>query len=143
MSFPTATGNLSETLFGGTEMSKFEQSLEEESTSKYYSKRLNRRDYSYDLYRTVLIVVITAMIFIIIVAFFDVIRNIITSYYISKSIRDPEVDNPPEYIKKTEISDKNAIISSLVFAIIVTVIGLIIIYFLVTYFWRERPSTKE
>jgi len=140
MSFQPIEPGLRESLFGTAEMSKFNTSLEEERIDKYYRRTSSRREVSHDLYQTILIVIVTAIIFIIIVSVFDIIKNIITSYYITRSLRDPKANNTPEDIARTEIADTNAILSSVVFAIIAIIIGLIIIYFIMIYFWRRKEK---
>jgi len=136
MSFETIEPGFNQSLLGTAEISKFSETRPD--YDEYYRKGLGkRRETGHNINRTVSIIIITAIIFVIIISYFDVIRNIINSYYISKALRHPNSNNTPEDIIRTEIADQNAIVASIIFAIISTIIGLIIIYFVMTYFWKR------
>lgn len=74
---------------------------------------------------TIYIIIISAFIFISIIAIFDVIRNVISNYYAEKTLNDPKINNTKEDIERAEIANQNALWSSIVFAAIAFVIGVI------------------
>lgn len=138
MSFHPNSPGFDQSLLGAVDITKFsDQSLPNYDT--YYREKIGRsREIGTDVYQTVLIVIITAIIFIIIVSYFDVIRNIINSYYISKSLRDSHADNNEQDIIRTEIGDQNGVAASVVFAAVATVLGLCIIFLIMSFLWRRK-----
>jgi len=81
--------------------------------------------------RTILIIIMSAIIFITLVALYDVFRNYINNQYSKKALINPQSHNTNEEIEKALISNQenlNASITFAVFCIIVAVILIMIIY---------------
>lgn len=107
------------------------EELAERRPKTHGSPRDNPKSIEY----TIFIIIISAFIFISVIAIFDVLRNAINNFFADRSLRDPNSNNTPEDIERTEIANKNALESSIVFAaiaVLIAIIGTIIIdkYFL-------------
>lgn len=80
---------------------------------------------------TISVVIISALVFITLVAIYDVIRNIINNYYAEKSLKDPNSHNTQEEIDRTTIANNNQLTASIIFALFCIITAVIIIIILV------------
>ena len=65
---------------------------------------------------TVVIIIISAIIFIAVVAIYEVFRNIINRHYSRQALYDPEAKNNLDDINRTIIVNNNSLQATLVFA---------------------------
>jgi hypothetical protein len=80
---------------------------------------------------TLIIVIISAIIFVTIVAIYDVIRNSINNYYAKIALTNTQAQNTTQYINSNLIANTQALISSIVFAIVCIITAIIFIPVLV------------
>jgi hypothetical protein len=76
---------------------------------------------------TLMIVIISAIIFVTIVAIYDVLRNAINNYYSKIALADPKAKNKKQVIDSTLIANKQALISSIVFATVCIITAIILV----------------
>ncbi len=86
--------------------------------------------------KLVLTVIISAIIFVTVVAIYDVIRNVINNYYAMKALTNPEAENSEHEINSTLIANNDGFISSMVFAGICIAIAAFVLYFAWPYLKR-------
>lgn len=91
------------------------------------------KDSDSSLRRTIITIVISAILFVTIVSIYDVLRNAINNHYARVALTDPRAKNTQQEITSTLIANKQGLISSIVFAILCIVIALIVIYILYLY----------
>jgi len=77
--------------------------------------------------KTILLVVISAVIFVTAVAIYDVFRSWITNYFARKTLEDPREKNASDDIRKTEIANHNTYLSNVTFAVFTLLIAAIAI----------------
>lgn len=88
---------------------------------------------SRDLKYTIIVIFISAIIFVTIVSIYDVIRTIIKNYYAKIALEDPISNNKQEDIDRTIVSNYDALKSSFFFSLFCLVTGIILIYFLIKF----------
>lgn len=71
-----------------------------------------------DKFKSLRTVAISAIIFVTIIALYDVLRNVINHYWINQALQDPDSANTVNDIKRTQIANTNRIWSSLTFALV-------------------------
>lgn len=81
---------------------------------------------------TLIIVIISAIIFVTIVAIYDVIRNAINNYYAKIALINPIAGNTAQNINSTVIANKQALISSIVFAIFCVILAAVLVPIMAT-----------
>lgn len=122
MSFTPISGGLSSALSGTVE------------PNELYERRIHApSDKIQQLLYTILIVIISALIFVTVIAIYDVLRNTINNYYANIALLDPNSHNTPEEIERTQIANYNALISSLAFAASCLITALILIVIIVHF----------
>lgn len=82
---------------------------------------------------TLIIVILSAMIFVTIIAIFDVFKNAINNYYAARALKNPKAGNSQQDINSTLIANTEGLTASVIFAILCIVLTLIAIYFLYSY----------
>jgi len=80
---------------------------------------------------TIIIIVISAIIFVTVVAIYDVLRNYINNYYASRALRDPLSTNTVQDISRTETANRSNFVSSLIFALVCVLVALVLIPLLI------------
>ena len=75
----------------------------------------------------ILRVIISAIIFLTIIAIYNVISTAIDNYYSNIALNDPNSNNTQEEIDRTNIANYYALISTIVYALICLVIAIILI----------------
>jgi hypothetical protein len=79
---------------------------------------------------TILMIIMSAMIFVAMISTYDVIRNAVNMMYAKMSLEDPRSENSEHDITRTLIVNHNAFISSIIFCVVAisfAVIGVSII----------------
>lgn len=129
MSFqPLSNRGLSESLVGVADPAKFTDPFRNESREIHAG--LPKGD---TLKYTLIIVIISAIIFVTVIAIYDIIRNYINNKYAKISLENPDSGNTPQQIQSTLIANSNQLISSFVFALICIILALILIPILITF----------
>ncbi len=82
---------------------------------------------------TIKIIVISAILFITVIALYDVVRSAITIYFADKALTDPLSGNTPQQIRQTKISNENTFYSSVIFALICIITAPILIILILMY----------
>ena len=121
---PLKEGSLSTSLLGISDVGKFTDVSR--SDDSYQGGTYNPRNR--DLKYTLIIIVISAIIFVTIVSIYDVIRTIIKNYYAKIALTDPMSNNKQEDIDRTIISNYDALKSNFFFALFCLVTGIILIW---------------
>ena len=127
MSFVPLNGGFSESLLGvGTtnliDMAKFnEKGLEDLHPEKT------------GLTNSILLVVISAIIFVTVVSFYDVLRTFINATFAKVALEDPRAQNTEQDIISTEIANKEAVISSITFFGLSLLLGILIVSIIFRY----------
>src|SRR5438105_15887759 len=76
----------------------------------------SRSSNSPSLKYTLILIIISAIIFVTIVSLYDVLRNFISKTYATATLNDPISHNLPEQIEATLLANNNAFYASLTFA---------------------------
>lgn len=85
---------------------------------------------------TIILVIISAIIFVTVVSIYDIIRALITNYYAKKTLEDPVSNNTTEDIERTLLANNNAFYASFVFAGICVLTAVIFIPLLLYLYKR-------
>ena len=85
------------------------------------------------IHYTLIIILISAIIFVTVISIYDVFRNIINNYFAKLALIDPQANNRKEEIQRTIIANEDAFKSSVVFSLFCIITGLIIIWILVKF----------
>jgi hypothetical protein len=65
---------------------------------------------------TLIIIIISAVIFVTVIAIYDVVRSSITAYYANLTLKDPDSNNSKQDIIKTHIANNNSLKATIWFA---------------------------
>ena len=74
---------------------------------------------------TIVIVIISAIIFVAMISIYDIFRNSINNVYARKALINPDSGNRPQDISATLIANRNALISSGIFCLICIMIAIV------------------
>ena len=154
MSFiPTSTVSLDTSLYGAGEPVKLLRSPDIKELSEYGMK--GDRDIDQDLYKreihgpseddkknrksyvtvpsipTIILIIISAIIFVTAVSIYDVFRSKINNYYAKINLEDPRSYNNREDIARTELANDRNLLSNIAFAIFAIIIAIILIPILI------------
>ncbi len=80
---------------------------------------------------TIITIIISALIFISIIAVFDVIKKIITNYYAEKTLKDPNLNNDTLNINRTFVANQQSLNSNIIFCLLSIFITFTLVPFLV------------
>lgn len=141
MSFtPISNVSLSTALAGAVEPTKFinvprSDDIYENKPNELYEKRIHGKiDRSESIKYTIIIVIVSAIIFVTVIAIYDIIRNGINNYYASIALNDVNSHNTPEQIEQTEIANSNSLWSSMVFALLCLISAVVFIVILIYFY---------
>lgn len=140
MSFTPLSGGTSTALIGAIEPTKFisiraSDDVYQNDPNELYARRVHRPlDRTENMKYTIVIVMISALIFVTVIAIYDVIRNAINNYYANIALLDPNSHNDPDDIERTQIANNNELWSSMVFAAVCLVSAIILIILLIYAF---------
>jgi len=82
---------------------------------------------------SLIMIFVSAVIFVTMVAIFEVLKNAINNYYAEIALNDPDVNNTPEDILTTTTANRYGLISSFVFAVICVIIAIIVLYIFIKH----------
>jgi len=122
MSFTPIHGGLG-TALTGTIVSPLAIDAEESVEQRLYNPSSKPQTVTY----TIIVIIISAILFVAVISLYDVIRSSINRYYADKSLVDPNSHNTPEDIERTQIANSNALLSTITFAIICVVLALLLL----------------
>lgn len=130
MSFTPLKG-FSTSLSGAVEPSKF-YLTRDEWREDLYSRRIHPlEDKAESIRYTILIVIISAILFVAVIALYDVLRNLTVNYFADRALRDPRSNNTQQDIESTNVANENTLLASIVFALICVVTAIFFITYLV------------
>ena len=89
------------------------------------------RDKTQTIRYTLIIIVISAIIFVTVIAIYDVLRIIITNFYAKAALTDPKAQVTPTDLTRTLIANYESFLATLVFALIAIFLALILIPILI------------
>lgn len=118
---PLGSGYLNNSLLGVADPVKFTDPLRPENTellARHVHDRTDTGSKQEMIKYTILIIVISAIIFVTVVASYDVIKTIIANYYARAALINPKSHNKQNDINRTIIANQNSLISASVFALI-------------------------
>lgn len=78
----------------------------------------------------IILSIVGAILFILVVSLFDIVRNWINNYYAEKALRDSASNVSTDDINSTIIANYQSLIASIVFAIFCVIVGVVSVYFL-------------
>lgn len=135
MSFTPLSGGTSSALLGAIEPGRFiDPDRIDTRREDLTSRRIHgAEDKGRSLKYTILIVIISAIIFITVIALYDVIRNAISDFYATNSLTDPNAHYTPGEIIQTRIANRNALIASIVFAAFCVLSALVLIVIIMKF----------
>jgi hypothetical protein len=124
MSFqPLKEGSLSTSLFGFSDVSKFSDISREENL---FDKRIHGlQEKQSKISYTLIIIIVSAIIFVTIVSIYEVIRTVIKNYYAKIALTDPMSNN-----KQTIVSNYDALKANFYFSLFCVVTGIVLIWIL-------------
>jgi len=115
-----SNGNLSTSLFGIGEPSKFLDLRNDDLAERHIHGPKEHRG-------TLIIIIISAIIFVTMVSVYDVAKGAIHNYYSKKALIDPNSHNTKEDIQRTLIADNESFKANCTFAVICVVSAIIFI----------------
>jgi hypothetical protein len=118
MSFSPITGGPNSSLLGSGNARILR--LDKGKDKDLYSKKL-----SYDQPNTIIVIILSAIIFVAIISIYDVGRNYINNRYAKIALEDTRSQNSQKEIDSTLISNYQSLLSSIVFCIISVVLAAI------------------
>lgn len=89
------------------------------------------RDKTQTIRYTLIIIVISAIIFVTVIAIYDVLRIVITNFYAKAALTDPKAQVTPTDLTRTLIANYESFLATLVFALIAIFLALILIPILI------------
>jgi ABC-type Fe3+ transport system permease subunit len=142
MSFTPISGGFSTALSGAVEPTKFlsdnrldtSDDIRLETRDLYGRKIHSPSENKYTKIKyTIVIVILSAIIFVTVIAIYDVLRNAINNYYANIALNDTNSHNTPEDIQRTTIANENALWSSMIFATVCIITAIILILIIIYY----------
>jgi hypothetical protein len=119
---PLSSGTLSSSLLGSADPARFTDPLREDarppSQEALESRRVHGsvRTQAETLAYTVLIIMVSAVIFVTVIAIYDVIKTAVSNHYAKSALLDPESHNKKTDIRRTLVANQAALNASAVFA---------------------------
>ena len=112
--------------------------------TSYYDSRIGSPSKQYEnplsIYRTVLLTLVSAVLFVTAISIYDIIRQRIVTYYARRAIEDPDACNDPQLIRRTLIVNRESFASTVTFSLVCIIIALIIIPILIYYIHKSFTS---
>jgi hypothetical protein len=135
MSFqPLKEGTISSALFGAADPSKFVDVSRDDVSKNMYKRHIHgSSEKKVNIGYTLIIIVISAIIFVTAVSIYDVFRSLITNYFAEMSLKDPNAQNKKEEIERTIIANKDSLKANFWFSLFCIFTGSILIYILIKF----------
>ena len=93
MAFRLLTDNINTSLLGTADPLKFVDANRLESNDLYARKIHGSDDKNRSIRYTIIIIIISAIIFVTVVSLYDIIRGYITNYFANKALHDPKFND--------------------------------------------------
>lgn len=134
VSFRPLSGNLSSSLLGVADPAKFTDPLRSDVRG---AVRVPKRfpdvsNTSETIKYTVIIIIVSAIIFVTAIAVYDVIKTALSNTFAKQALTNPKSHNKPRDIRRTEIANKAALGSSAAFAAVSVVSAIVFVPLLLT-----------
>lgn len=145
-SFSPLSGGFSTALSGTVEPVKFLDTSRPDiefrtESSDIYGRRIHEGSKSSGTINyTIVLVIISAIIFVTVVALYDVIRTGLNTYFANQALIDPNSHNTQQDIEAAQIANQNIFIANIVFAAITFAIAVIAILFFLWLLKTKRIS---
>jgi hypothetical protein len=121
-------------LLGAADAIKFVDVYRDDIDRSLYEKRIHSpEEKRASMKYTIIVIIISAIIFVTIISIYDIFRNIISNHYAEIALEDPNADNKSHDIKSTLIANRNALTSSIMFSLFCIITGTITIYILIKF----------
>lgn len=124
MSFHPLKGGFDQSLLGVGANSEIIGSTKLVNRAHYLAKPGEGFNFS----RTVIIIIVSAVIFVTVVSFYDVIRNIISNHYAKIALTDPKAQNTSQQISSTLVANQQGLTSSIMFCLFCIAVASIVIF---------------
>jgi len=92
---------------------------------------------------TIIIVIISAVLFITVVAIFQIVSNIIDNYYSKNALLNPLSNNTSEDVNRTLIANQNSLISTVMFALFCILASILLVSFLISILWKSDIEKEK
>lgn len=128
MAFQPTLSGFNSSLYGMADPARFFDSNRLESRNDLYEQKIHSNENnSRSIIYTLIIIIISAIIFVTIISLFDVIRGYITNYYANQALIDPISQNTPIDITRTNLANQENQTANITFFIVCIVISIFII----------------
>jgi hypothetical protein len=87
--------------------------------------------------KSILLVIISAIIFVTVVSFYDVLRTFINTIFAKIALEDPNAHNTQQDIDSTEIANKEAILASITFFSLCLILAVLIVGVIYKYLSKK------
>lgn len=135
----SATVNLNTSLIGVSDPTKFTDPDRIESLDLYARHPHGKLTPEHTIRYTIIVVFISAVIFVTVISIYDVIKNGINYIFAKRALSDPESHNSSDSIHRTLVANKNTLVSSSVFCGVCIVISVVSIPLLVIALKAHHP----
>jgi hypothetical protein len=127
MSFLPLTGSTvnSATIGVGAQPKILEEKLIERD--RLYERRLHEPEERDNNKHLIVIIIISAIIFVTVIAVYDVIKGALNNYFSNLALIDPNSKNTEEDINRTNIADYYALMATIIFTIVAIIFAIIAI----------------
>lgn len=98
------------------------------------NKKNNHQQKDRTLKYSILIVIISAIIFVTIISIYDVLRLVLNNYFAKKALDDPNSNNDPKDVERTLIANRNQLYSNLTFSGLCIGLSVVVISILIFIF---------
>jgi hypothetical protein len=136
MSFrPLQQNNISTALLGTADPTKFVDVYRKDVDRSLFEREIHgSREQKASIKYTLIIIVISAIIFVTVIAIYDVFRNIIIDYFAKMALEDPRSHNRKQEIESTIIANNDAFKASIAFSLFCIITAIILVYILIYKF---------
>lgn len=128
MSFHPLSGGFGQSLLGvGSTPKIFNLDVSDRQSTELYERRMHGPR------NTIIVIIISAMIFILLVSIYDVVRNIINNKYAKIALTNPKSKNTKDDIDRTLIANHQGLLASIIFSTFCMITTIIVLYIISIY----------
>jgi len=133
---PLKEGSLSSALFGTADPSKFVDVARKDVDKNYYEKKIHAtQDKGTHIQYTIIIIIISAIIFVTVISIYDIFRSLITNFFAKEALTNPKSQNTQIEIERTLISNQDALYANIWFALFCLLSAIILIWILIQFIY--------
>lgn len=135
MSFrPLQEGSVSSALLGAADPTKFIDSSRTDVSKTLFEREIHSpEEKPTNIRYTLIIIIISAIIFVTVISIYDVFRSVITNYFARQALNDPHSYNKKEEIESTIVANQDALKANFWFSLFCISTGIILIYILLKF----------